>query len=128
MRISDWSSDVCSSDLFGSWEPLLLALFLHLLEDFGHLGARLVELSVVDSLDHREQQILFLALMSLKGDRRDHRAGEVVLAVVEQLARHEQAILPIEGRFTSAEHTSELQSLMRILYAVFSSKKTDTYS
>src|SRR3546814_10307635 len=70
MRISDWSSDVCSSDL-----------------------------SVVDRLDHREQQILFLALMSLKGDRRDHRAGEVALAVVEQLARHEQAILRIEGGF-----------------------------
>src|SRR3546814_16795186 len=70
MRISDWSSDVCSSDL-----------------------------SVVDRLDHREQQILFLALMSLKGDRRDHRAGEVALAVVEQLERHEQAILRIEGGF-----------------------------
>src|SRR3546814_11681526 len=78
MRISDWSSDVCSSDL---------------------LGARLVELSVVDRLDHREQQILFLALMSLKGDRRDHRAGEVALAVFEQLARHEQAIYRIEGGF-----------------------------
>src|SRR3546814_16338307 len=37
--------------------------------------------------------------MSLKGDRRDHRAGEVALAVVEQLARHEQAILRIEGGF-----------------------------
>src|SRR3546814_1528335 len=109
MRISDWSSDVCSSDLFGSWEPLLLALFLHLLEDFGHLGARLVELSVVDRLDHREQQILFLALMSLKGDRRDHRAGEVALAVVR-----------------SEEHTSELQSLMRISYAVFCLKKKKT--
>src|SRR3546814_19337535 len=32
---------------FGSWDPLLLALFLHLLEDFGHLGPRPVELSFV---------------------------------------------------------------------------------
>src|SRR3546814_3297393 len=26
MRISDWSSDVCSSDLFGIWPPLLAIL------------------------------------------------------------------------------------------------------
>src|SRR3546814_9026326 len=96
--------------------------------------------------------------MSLKGDRRDHRAGEVALAVVEQLARHEQAILRIEGgfgidlfecgdgrrrdrfarfaegkiiadrraRIRSEEHTSELQSLMRISYAVFCLKKKNT--
>src|SRR3546814_13032777 len=35
--------------------------------------------------------------MTLKGDRRDHRAREVALAVVEQLARQDQAILRVIG-------------------------------
>src|SRR3546814_7764172 len=35
--------------------------------------------------------------------------------------------VPAEGRFRSEEHTSELQSLMRISYAVFCLKKKKNY-
>src|SRR3546814_6450749 len=47
---------------------------------------------------------------------RDHQFSEVIL--------HRSAILAADGRFVrSEEHTSELQSLMRISYAVFCLKK-----
>src|SRR3546814_5389546 len=38
-------------------------------------------------------------------------------------ARHAEAVAPTAGRRRSEEHTSELQSLMRISYAVFCLKK-----
>src|SRR3546814_6778021 len=45
------------------------------------------------------------------------RLGELVIAHGDRLRRE---------RFRSEEHTSELQSLMRISYAVFCLKKTNT--
>src|SRR3546814_7887167 len=91
MRISDWSSDVCSSDLverhpFGA-EPR---------EDMIGRGAG------AGVADDRE----FLAADA--GDERSfgHRRAQHA----REAARSE-------------EHTSELQSLMRISYAVFCLKK-----
>src|SRR3546814_8440286 len=85
MRISDWSSDVCSSDL-----PRDDAL------DFGG----------VDILAAADDHVL------------DPVADEEIALGVEiaGVARQEEAI-------RSEEHTSELQSLMRISYAVFCLKK-----
>src|SRR3546814_8612404 len=90
MRISDWSSDVCSSDLD----------------------------------DHRPEQ-----------DRKPRRGGRDHAAAkrddpasgiaAELRADQETVAFPVSlmAKRRSEEHTSELQSLMRISYAVFCLKK-----
>src|SRR3546814_9054848 len=99
MRISDWSSDVCSSDLAFFRQVLLEPAQVIVLGDAGAedeeaLRPRLGDGEVADDLAGGIQH------------RREHQAA---------FSRH--AI----GR--SEEHTSELQSLMRISYAVFCLKK-----
>src|SRR3546814_2160506 len=80
MRISDWSSDVCSSDLRNAGERR------------GHRARRRHDLAI--------------------------RPGSVVRE--SERPRH----LPAR----SEEHTSELQSLMRISYAVFCLKNNNSGS
>src|SRR3546814_3631612 len=100
MRISDWSSDVCFSDL----------------ADLGHhfqveLGA-LCQPLCLDQLVLRVELLQPLRQLLLdRVDRIEHGAarGDVVRLVVD--------------RVRSEEHTSELQSLMRISYAVLCLKK-----
>src|SRR3546814_1756534 len=117
MRISDWSSDVCSSDLRqqvvggvrGVAQGRLLDLVLtpldrpDLLADGDHGVAEAVELDLALALGRLDHQ--------RAGDREAHGRG--VEAEVDQ---------PL-GDVRSEEHTSELQSLMRISYAVFFLKK-----
>src|SRR3546814_2384454 len=117
MRISDWSSDVCSSDLLGQprrggasrdgWLPRRSAAALRLSRERPHAGpagngGRLI----------RRPTILFFrpvlqACSSGLSVRPVRQAGK------------ETDTLPSR----SEEHTSELQSLMRIPYAVFCLKK-----
>src|SRR3546814_1494643 len=99
MRISDWSSDVCSSDLF--------------------------EFRVV-RFDHAA-----CAGVAVQGDfqRADHEPsrarqgeeefGHALVAPGAQPGFVEEVVI------RSEEHTSELQSLMRISYAVICLKKTN---
>src|SRR3546814_4761487 len=101
MRISDWSSDVCSSDL-------------RLHEIAGHPG----ELDQPDGV----------ALEQWPDDLEHVAAGAEVTAGAGdhhrlhfRLVRQRPEEVPQLGR--SEEHTSELQSLMRISYAVFCLKK-----
>src|SRR3546814_2777674 len=90
MRISDWSSDVCSSDL--RFIPLLGPL----------LGPLVIWRRIAAELAGEGQQ------------------GEVGHALrIEDAV--EMVALVLHDR--SEEHTSELQSLMRISYAVFCLKK-----
>src|SRR3546814_4759921 len=99
MRISDWSSDVCSSDLPAPHRlPQARALHLARLEHHVAVGQH-----------HRRAQ----RVQPLHGFKRAwvDALGE---GVVEHVAGHAQR---------SEEHTSELQSLMRISYAVFCLKK-----
>src|SRR3546814_9903981 len=115
MRISDWSSDVCSSDLslmqMAKTSAVLARLreegipFISVLTDpvYGGVSASLAMLGDVIVAEPK-------ALIGFAGPR-----------VIEQTAREK---LP-EG-FRSEEHTSELQSLMRISYAVFCLKKKKT--
>src|SRR3546814_1109014 len=98
MRISDWSSDVCSSDLGAG-----VAVF------FGAAGD--ADRGVVHDQVHR------LVLVVLGGG--EVHAGQAVARW--QGALH--VIAPGFFLFRSEEHTSELQSLMRISYAVFCLKK-----
>src|SRR3546814_9648148 len=105
MRISDWSSDVCSSDLDAALVSALVPIIL--LDIYTLLGG--------DDQDYfrlsREQRF-GMTLEQFVADRPGH------------LARLEKTLAPLRktlGR--SEEHTSELQSLMRISYAVFCLKK-----
>src|SRR3546814_4689641 len=98
MRISDWSSDVCSSDLFGPVVGVLetSAQITH------YRIETLIGRRVVGALNLGEKRIAgfksqFLVLGALAPD------GQVHLLAADR----------------SEEHTSELQSLMRISYAVF---------
>src|SRR3546814_8946950 len=106
MRISDWSSDVCSSDLTARE-----------LQHLEHLPRR--------ARDRRG------AAVEAGGDRRDRVGGiddpdrQAVMGegqgerLADEAATRNQDI----AAQRSEEHTSELQSLMRISYAVFCLKK-----
>src|SRR3546814_5904107 len=113
MRISDWSSDVCSSDLLVV-EDAGVDAHEHvygMAEAAGHLGRR-------DS--HAEHH------RGVGRTRWPMRVG-VLLAREEALgvsdAREAQRRRTSVDMTRSEEHTSELQSLMRISYAVFCLKK-----
>src|SRR3546814_7961473 len=108
MRISDWSSDVCSSDLSNDRytarphvDQSALAAFRH-----GSAAARHRH-PLQGRRAHRRRGIF--DLRGLDPRRRGQVEGPV------RPADDDQAVGP--GR--SEEHTSELQSLMRISYAVF---------
>src|SRR3546814_9279140 len=107
MRISDWSSDVCSSDLQAAAEdPVELA-------DAGDPPRRVAGLAV--ELDEAQASAA-AGLQALRCRRLDHLLDQGVPGA---------AGLALAGpfRLRSEEHTSELQSLMRISYAVFCLKK-----
>src|SRR3546814_15781364 len=138
MRISDWSSDVCSSDLVG----MILGIRNHARDDASLLG---------------DPQPLFVA-QGFKVDRSGHAGLSCKLrsrvssylnysaaAGIEQgrrltpPPRSPSAARPCSGLAPlapaaaspgaqadlprSEEHTSELQSLMRLSYAVFCLKQ-----
>src|SRR3546814_3568738 len=106
MRISDWSSDVCSSDLRNAVPPPGIGTP-------GFSTAPVTTRSLPAShrhrcLDRRQRVVAF--------------DGDVVVAETEDVA-HVGVQLQRRQRTRSEEHTSELQSLMRISYAVFCLKK-----
>src|SRR3546814_1341134 len=113
MRISDWRSDVCSSDLQD----------LARQDDDGryHLQAGdLLRRHQHD--DQRGNQQLVGDRVEEAPERRDllHVAGQVAIEIIGDAGQDVAA----EGEpARSEEHTSELQSLMRISYAVFCLKK-----
>src|SRR3546814_2631034 len=104
MRISDWSSDVCSSDLQIDVQPR-------------HRQRRRERQIVVERPEIGRQHQLRPRTRELGISARKGPA----LTIVE---------IGDEDRFIdlhrSEEHTSELQSLMRISYAVFCLKKKKT--
>src|SRR3546814_2133132 len=120
MRISDWSSDVCSSDLRE------LAL-----EHGGHVGHHVAQGAVLTHGDEGAlQRVRPVGAADLEHEALQagadrcgdgHRAGDPAAAWRQDL--HDRAhALPAR----SEEHTSELQSLMRISYAVFCLQKKKT--
>src|SRR3546814_2317406 len=110
MRISDWSSDVCSSDLVVIRIFAMDLMFLH----------RIVVYE--DGLGREQDQIrpahlLWQILV-------DVVARDIIVAAAASVlldVAHILIAIPFLAR--SEEHTSELQSLMRISYAVFCLKK-----
>src|SRR3546814_9418224 len=110
MRISDWSSDVCSSDL------LAVADRRHAADGKAGLGAHKVG---VGALQPFAEQAPDRLLVDPVGAARHHQHGAARLAGAE-----DERLGDLRHR--SEEHTSELQSLMRISYAVFCLKKNNT--
>src|SRR3546814_9255659 len=109
MRISDWSSDVCSSDLFTLKHPINAADRTTSDRNQGPEVA-----NVRDLLRIRDLRISFVLpegrLEAVRGVSFRVPAGKTVALVGEKADA-------ADGR--SEEHTSELQSLLRISYAVF---------
>src|SRR3546814_7145455 len=113
MRISDWSSDVCSSDLERRLVAVLLVGAGGLLVLVLVLGGGVPVLAGT-GLAHRlgdVEGVVFAA--ELRGDDAHRARGH-------QVVGGHGALDPLHvGLHRSEEHTSELQSLMRISYAVF---------
>src|SRR3546814_3311267 len=120
MRISDWSSDVCSSDL----NNVFYVLVANELMDAG--DNRFDELlAQIEGLPDRSfgdvsEIVLHAADVCYFNDisRSPERAVELRRRLVARASK-----LRYWNRDRSEEHTSELQSLMRISYAVFCLKK-----
>src|SRR3546814_8990164 len=124
MRISDWSSDVCSSDLIGLIDVLLTQQVLvggiagehdrvgQVFGDvFGALARTLQHLHRITAFQAARQRAADIAAAS-----DEDPPGALVLGPA-QLVHHGQNVA------RSEEHTSELQSLMRTSYAVFCLQK-----
>src|SRR3546814_3325872 len=107
MRISDWSSDVCSSDLND------------------REGA--------DRLENLQELVNAAAAFVAEENFEGLPAGRIPDAALagQALSAEDDAVTPMSplaaflthASLRSEEHTSELQSLMRISYAVFCLKK-----
>src|SRR3546814_4781087 len=121
MRISDWSSDVCSSDLVARrgevagcilhsdrWSQFRSRKQQRALTRHGMVGS----MGQVGSAGDNAAMASFFALLQKNVLDRQRWAtrDELRLAIVTR----------------SEEHTSELQSLMRTSYAVFCLKKKKT--
>src|SRR3546814_10266886 len=107
MRISDWSSDVCSSDL--DLQSLDDLLWLQLGLRFSQILQQNFALALKVEIDQH----------LLDGFRTDAgREGVFAIFVL-----HLNQFIFSQKLIRSEEHTSELQSLMRISYAVFCLKK-----
>src|SRR3546814_7666898 len=98
MRISDWSSDVCSSDLKSRAQGLRQS------RECG---------------ENRRKNGL---VHGLSGQLVKDSSNETVMAI-SFISRPPDLFQPTQTTRRSEEHTSELQSLMRISYAVFFLKK-----
>src|SRR3546814_6095987 len=110
MRISDWSSDVCSSDLVA--------------RPGAHRADRDLDAVAHRDDDERQRGAPAAQFGDEFGDVHARRA----LIDEHRAQRHAflRAELGERGVGRSEEHTSELQSLMRISYAVFCLEKKKT--
>src|SRR3546814_1166518 len=133
MRISDWSSDVCSSDLLPDLEVPWPEI-----EDAAAIPGE-ADSAVPPDQAERRYSIRVDGLDQVAGDgirrqfdelsslkREAEGDADANAAQIDRRAREDvellQDLLRAAG-YRSEEHTSELQSLMRISYAVFCLKK-----
>src|SRR3546814_6058186 len=116
MRISDWSSDVCSSDLYGP------------------ISARVTGTTTSPQVLLRAPRPgVGVGLVDLEARVRGANGAYAVVATggtnygpfsADVLVRPGNALtVDVNKLLKSEEHTSELQSLMRISYAGFCMKK-----
>src|SRR3546814_3632924 len=125
MRISDWSSDVCSSDLIGHAKSICLNFGLA--RDFGGR----CNLRFDDTNPTKEEQeyvdTIIDSVKWLGFDWKDGDKEHLYFAsdYFDQLYEMAEYLISAGHAYVdrSEEHTSELQSLMRISYTVFCLKK-----
>src|SRR3546814_5580858 len=117
MRISDWSSDVCSSDLGG---PSLNAVDRH--QRDRHIGLR-GEMAAQIRLVHRRHRMARHRRVAVDAEHLVATGNREQIAEHDIAAEMRRADHDRHHAARSEEHTSELQSLMRISYAVFCLKK-----
>src|SRR3546814_8483073 len=123
MRISDWSSDVCSSDLEA--DPVAKAVRAQSLAQRQEMiilhPNQIVRLDqrdqavrelLVDAFIAAAELILILGKVDAIMEERPERAVGIAVVIFLDVLR-----LEVDRR--SEEHTSELPSLMRTSYAVF---------
>src|SRR3546814_3666053 len=128
MRISDWSSDVCSSDLLGTqltWGKIT-AKGIDFIADDGGLGAILN----VQTIRLHEDSIRALLIKQVEAsdvsqsvkerlvDKIKSMPADGIGTLTEKVLEAGLKALPNVAHWRSEEHTSELQSLMRNSYAV----------
>src|SRR3546814_9477508 len=135
MRISDWSSDVCSSDLpedYYLWVGQLVPYKRPdlVIDAFNANGLPLWVIGDGASSDDLRARagpnIRFDDRLDYDGLRSAYARAKALIFTAEE----DFGIVPVEAMASgrpviarSEEHTSELQSLMRISYAVFCLKK-----
>src|SRR3546814_1680066 len=122
MRISDWSSDVCSSDLKDSLESEKYPGWMMPVNQMGSIASYAIMLGsgtgaqpfkTVEDYDNwlaRAKRMPVLFDTAIDNMRQGMEAG-----VVQPRALMEKVV----PQLRSEENKSELQSLMRISYAVF---------
>src|SRR3546814_7646010 len=124
MRISDWSSDVCSSDLVSAQTVVELAKAVAKALLVGGVAVAVIgghrdDMLALMHAAPTEALVQALTLVALCAALIVASLGIIVLLDVPwQIWSHLKKL-----RMRSEEHTSELQSLMRISYAVFCLKK-----
>src|SRR3546814_7184364 len=122
MRISDWSSDVCSSDL-----AILEALAMNIpvvasdlpgMVEFNQISKARGYSSFVHLARSEDPQDFAAVISGVLNNYSEMNSSDYIKDYYSP-TKHCDDLLSIR----SEEHTSELQSLMRISYAVFCLKK-----
>src|SRR3546814_1277276 len=115
MRISDWSSDVCSSDLApgdGPWQSFVIDE--HPVTEHRMIGRRRAD------GPKRARRIFLARHRERVGDSKE--PGKLARQCLDPghpgLRGHHSQGIAIKKQPRSEEHTAELQSLMRSSYAV----------
>src|SRR3546814_7901654 len=130
MRISDWSSDVCSSDLAARGVLRGFGIGIYV-ENDGGVPAEFADVGVEADEDGRDGAV------TLRVGTQDFGMGHATMyaqVIADELGVTFERVRVVFGdtdavargagsHGRSEEHTSELHSLMRISYAVFCLKK-----
>src|SRR3546814_5561033 len=133
MRISDWSSDVCSSDLFR--QTTVNNLFFSFVDWWGSLGPNPADtITVYPGTNIIKTRTVGDVFGFNSGDITKSKTDSFVYALNGQWEVGDSAQITADLAYQdsktqsqffarSEEHTSELKSLMRISYAAFCLKK-----
>src|SRR3546814_4212566 len=121
MRISDWSSDVCSSDLASMPNPQRLSIQA-ISSRLSEMALRVTRRLTCIAASPPPATIVIKSRINVAPSVGAGRSPPSMQGAHQRGRRTAQSAAPTR----SEEHTSELQSLMRNSYAVFCLKKKKT--